>query len=619
MWPSKRLRGEFPWLPIVFAVLAAMATFAGGACAQPLPQPPPVDPVELLRRVVESYPMTDEQLALRGQQLEKRIAGLQNLGELRRALSLSEWKFVDVLNVKLVDQDLLYRQLVGNRFKDTVKYFLNPKNSSPTIRMALADMIGEMGPAVRALTATDSSGMARSLAPDLVELLKDKSPAVRVAACRALGKINASPAEYVKALADTLTGDIAAVRLAAAEGMLTWIKTVDDLSRPGLGAGVSTQTEDVQDVIRKILPAVAPGLRDVDPEVRERSLKVIAQATLAVPVPRPLGPDNLRDAKEIKKAIDDIPAKLDLWRPMFIELKSLGTGLARSLEDPDPRVRAQGLQAVQEIAFLRLRIKNWVNSVPTTQAVEKDARLWRPVRTGSAQVMLASAQVVLPQPKAQRPGGFDEPNLLETVAPSVKVVARGVNDPNPRVRLAAIEFLDFMEDAAAPAADVLLHALTDKNRFVRWAAARALAKMPSVPTATIVQRVTPLLGDPDLDVRMTAAATLEHFGPAAAAAVPTLAWALTNINDPDGLMSVLNTLRGVRGAAGQPAVPVIAQLLRNPVSRVRRVAAETLGSFGTYARGSEDALRQVLNDDEAEVRLAASDALLAIAPQPPRK
>src|SRR5262245_20522938 len=112
MWPSKRLRGEFPWLPIISAVLTALATFVGGACAQPLPQPPPADPVELLRRVVEWYPMTDEQLALRGQQLEKRIAGLQNLGELRRALSLSEWKFVDVLNVKLVDQDLLYRQII---------------------------------------------------------------------------------------------------------------------------------------------------------------------------------------------------------------------------------------------------------------------------------------------------------------------------------------------------------------------------------------------------------------------------------------------------------------------------------------------------------------------------
>jgi HEAT repeat protein len=608
-------------------VLAALAGWSSAAGAQELPKlqpltppplsPAPVDRVELLRRVIESYPdpNKDEQFFYREQELKKRINALQNLGELRRALSLSEWDLSDKLNVKRTQQNLQYRQILANRFKDAVKWYLEPKNKiDSAVRMALANMIGEMGTTVKAMTwPNDTSGFTRTLAPDLVRLLRDESPAVRAVAAKAIGKINPDPKEVIGPLKQTLTRDpVPSVRRAAAEGFATWVKSVDELSRAGIDAAVNARPEDVVDVIQNMSPAVGQGVRDPDPEVRRRCLEIVQQAALAVPVQRPLSADNLRNPEYVAGSQQAVQPFLEMWRPVFVRLRDQKDVLAATLEDPDPRVRAMALQAIEEIAFLRLRIGRWVNSIPAPEAKGK-VGAWRAVRQP---IQLAAVQVELPQPKVQKPGAFQEKNLTEALLPSVKILARGVRDPNPRVRLNAIEFLDFMEEAAAPAADVLLHALRDPNRFVRWAAARALGKIPSIPADQVVAGVTPLLGDQDLDVRMIAAGTLEHLGPRAAAAVPTLAKILSEMSDPEGLLSMMYALRSIQGEAGQTAVPQLAGLLSSKVTRVRRAAAETLGSYGPYARPAEAALRRVLNDDEAEVRQAASDALLAIAPQP---
>jgi HEAT repeat protein len=607
----------------LLAALAALAGLPGVARAQDLPKfqpltPPPIAPaptdrVELLRRVVDTAPAedNDERLFYRGEELQKRIDALQNLGELRRAFMLSEWRSDVRLKSKVVQQDLLYRQKLGTRFKKTVEYFLDPAHADSAVRMALANMIGDMGTGVRALTPDDQTGFTRTLAPDLVLLLRDRSPDVRAAAARALGKINAAPKETIGPLKKALTEDVPAVKRAAAEGLMSWVKSVDEQTRAGIGAAVSASTKDVVDVIQNLSPAVGSGIRDADPQVRRRCLEIVQQAALAVPVKLPLSADELRDPLKVDGRRKEVQPFLDDWRPIFARLREQKDVLAATLEDPDPRVRATALQAIQEIAFLRLRIGRWINSIPAPEPMGKGA--WRAVREP---IRLAAAQVVLPQPKEQKPGSFQEKNLTEALLPSVKILARGVNDPNPRARLNAIEILDFMEEAAAPAAGVLLNALRDRNRFVRWAAARALGKIPSIPAEEVVAGVTPLLNDQDLDVRMVAAGTLERYGPKAAPAVPALTRAVSEMNDPEGLLAMMNALRGVHGQAGQAAVPQIARLLNSRVTRVRRVAAETLGSYGAYARAAEPALRSVLNDEEAEVRQAASDALLAIAPQP---
>ena len=55
-------------------------------------------------------------------------------------------------------------------------------------------------------------------------------------------------------------------------------------------------------------------------------------------------------------------------------------------------------------------------------------------------------------------------------------LAAGLMDPNPRSRLAAVEALETLGDAARPVAPALVRSLQDPDRFVRWAAARTLGK-----------------------------------------------------------------------------------------------------------------------------------------------
>ena len=52
--------------------------------------------------------------------------------------------------------------------------------------------------------------------------------------------------------------------------------------------------------------------------------------------------------------------------------------------------------------------------------------------------------------------------------------------------------------------------------------------------------------------------------------------------------------------------------MADPDPRVRIIAADVLGRFGTLAASAEPALRNALDDPDSDVRRAASEALLSI-------
>jgi HEAT repeat protein len=65
---------------------------------------------------------------------------------------------------------------------------------------------------------------------------------------------------------------------------------------------------------------------------------------------------------------------------------------------------------------------------------------------------------------------------------------------------------------------------------------------------------------------------------------------------------------------GEPAVPSIAALLKDPDPRVRRAAATTLWGLGVRMPAAVPALAETLGDPDAEVRLAAAMALESAGP-----
>jgi len=66
---------------------------------------------------------------------------------------------------------------------------------------------------------------------------------------------------------------------------------------------------------------------------------------------------------------------------------------------------------------------------------------------------------------------------------------------------------------------------------------------------------------------------------------------------------------------GEPAVPALAALLKDPEARVRRAAASTLWGLGTRMGAAVPGLAETLRDPDTEVRLSAAMALESAGPQ----
>jgi HEAT repeat protein len=537
----------------------------------PAPVQPP-DAVEELRRTLETNSPEDDRtldddfLKQRERVLLAHINGLRSPWELSRALFLGEWRISSRID-RLRDQDLSLRGAVGRHFLDSVRGPLHDPATFTGVRLALANLLDEIGPRVRGLSAsTDCAGLTGAFAGELIRLLEDADPEVRAAACRALGKIQGNPTAAGTALGGVMQrGRSVADKVAALDGLAHLLRANADDTDAG------APRERLAEAARLVLAASGVGLRDVHSEVRRRGLEVVRQAVQAV-----------------AQAMTGSTAELAIWRPVFQEINRLGDALARTLVDPQPQVRQAGRKAVHEVAFLGRRVAS--------------------LSDGGAGVRQAAAGTTADS-------SVDRTYLAEAMRPAVGVLVRGLADPEPRNRLTSVESLELLGDAAAQAAPALLRALADPDRFVRWAAVRALGKCPALPPSPAVERMTPLLLDADTGVRVAAAAALERFGPRAQSAVPTLLRALAEGSDREAQVALMHALVRIAGDRPHAAVPTLCQLLRNPDPRVRRAALTTLGQFGPAAGAALPNLRAALGDEDDTVREAARIAVAAVTPR----
>src|SRR5262249_32019419 len=142
--------------------------------------------------------------------------------------------------------------------------------------------------------------------------------------------------------------------------------------------------------------------------------------------------------------------------------------------------------------------------------------------------------------------------------PMFRTAAGLLRDPDSRLRRTTIHFLELLEEKAAPAIPAVVAAMSDPDRFVRWAAARTLGNIAPENSADAVPGLAHLLGDPDLGVRQVAANTLEIFAAvkelqsALKAAVPALARTV-NTSNTDVRLAAMETLRSFGGELGYPA------------------------------------------------------------------
>jgi HEAT repeat protein len=574
---SSHFRHVFPTSNAVVIMVTCFAAAVG------LADRFPPDPVEELRLALKAplQRLTES----REQYLTKRADAVRSLGDLRRALVLQEWRpEQETASDEAALTDRRIRQRLVERFREDVRDRL--KRGGTADRLATMSMLAEMGASVRSAKDEDRKGVARTFAPDLVDLMKGAdTPRAREMAARTLGQIFPDPEAAVPALHSLLDSKVASERRAAAAGLASLTRVAGQLATKSSSAGsVQADRGDVVQVGLRVIPVAARYLNDSDPDVRRPSAEAIQEAALAmynqVPQTRP-GESALEfeaDAKEMAKTRDDL-------LPLMRSLADQAPVLARALASPDPEVR---LHARRTFEFM-----------------------------GSARGRLLSRGAAV-QPV--RPQQADDDPLLEGLRIALPALSVGLTDPDPQARLDTVDVLESLGAAVAPVAPALVRTLADPNRFVRWAAARTLGKAAPGEAESAVPALAKLLYDPDLDVRVAAALALERYGPAAKSALPDLAQSVRGFRrfdvgapfaDVEFELAVIHTIEGI-GTGASPAIPGLAAALSDEDARIRQAAAEALGKFGKAALQAGPALSQALNDTNPEVRKAANDALLKI-------
>jgi HEAT repeat protein len=514
-----------------------------------LAQPAPGDAVERLRQDLRA-PVRDP--GERDRRLSAWRAQPHHLTELGRALVLRDWREEDV-DEGLAAVDRRQRAALLQQFEQEVRDVFT--RGDPLSQAAVADLLAELGGGDPAL--------GRAFGPELARLLRHPDPRVREAAARALGKVSPETEVAVPELVELLGAASVADRVAAASALAQLLPT-----RRGKPARY-----EVVRAGRAVVLAAGRGLRDRYPEVRRPCAAAIAQAAAAlgqsIAGPAVSGPGTARESPETY-ASDEQAEVL----PLVLALKDQGPALAAALGDPDAGVRTLARQALEEIANLR----------------------WRLFR------------------QAPGSGLQEEPRdpLLEGLSAALLPLTAGLSDPDHRVRLTALDILETLGPAAAPAAPALVWALGDPDRFVRWAAARTLGKLHPQAAGTAVPALARLLGDADLDLRLAAARALERYGPAAQQALPALLQTLAGRDAVEVRLAALGVLEKLGPANAAQSLPVLCAALADPEVRIRLRTAQSLGRLGPQARAAVESLRQAGADPSPEVRQAAGAALLLI-------
>lgn len=547
-------------------VLAGTVLLALGLPAAARGQGPEAEAVEALRLVLKA-PAAD--LAERDRELRRKAQGLRTLGELRDALLLAEWRDEDA-NKQLAALDRSCWIILKKNFDDVARGLLK-RGDEPT-QAAVIGLLAETGLAAQERGVRRT--VVRGFGPDLVRLAKRGSPAVREAAARALGWVNPTVDVAVSALGELSEAPEPEVRLAAAEGFLALMRNTARMGRRGTAGAVALAPAEVAAAGSAVVPAAAKGLYDPDGRVRQVSAEVVreAAAALAALVPDPRRPYDAEDRKAYAQEVEREQVEL---LPLAAALQGRGPALGNVLGDPEPEVRLAARRALAELAQARERLQR------------------RQASAGAA------------------------PAAADRAALPLTALTAALEDPDVQARLSALDVLETLGAAAAPAAPALVKALSDPNRFVRWAAARTLGKLAPAEAETAVPALAQLLGDGDTDLRQAAASALRAYGPAARAAVPALTAAVSGPDVPVRLLAIAALEQIWPGA--ESAVPVLSAVLYDRDARVRQAAAHALGRFGPSARDALEALQTTLNDSSAEVRTAAHDALLHITQPAPRR
>jgi HEAT repeat protein len=442
---------------VVIAVALALPSLA-------LAQRP--DAVAPLRAALRA----DADPSARDAALRDRVAAMESVAELTRALALAEWRDRDA-DATLAEVDRRHRTEVARRLEIAARSALATGEASR--RLGTLDCLAS-------LATSDGEGRApcewvAGLSPDLAALVRSGPPGVRARAASLLGRWHADPATVAPALGVLVRTGKVDERQAAAKALADCV----GLAGRDIAASNADPTARSRAIAtaQAVVPVAAEGLKDKSALVRRRALDAVAGGAHVL---------NL-----LLQASGPAPAPTEDPVPLARAFGVLGASLARALGDPDVPRRLAAIGVAEELAECRSLC----------------------AAKGAANRAVADLL---------------DPLLAALAAPLADVLG----DADVRVRRAALELVETLGPVAQSAVPAVLKASTDNDPFIRWAAARTLGRLAPAQAATAVPRLTALLDDAELTVRQAAAGALGRFGPAARPAAATLA-RLTKAKEPE--------------------------------------------------------------------------------------
>ncbi len=637
-----------------FALLLAAVAYGGGdrAAADSLAR----DPVAELRQALtqeKDAGRDKESLRFRRETLTRKAGELKSLGEMSRALLLQEWR-VEGLADPVADVDREVRDSLADRFSAGLKEVLAKGTAAQ--RMAACELVSNTATAARPPGGAGfKTGFLRQrlagLAPDLAKLTNDSDPNVVQFAARALGNIQADPKQAVGSLEKLIKTGARDVRTAAADALVNLVTVIAQQEKKGRSdLGRTDLRDDLLTTGVLAVPAAKAGFAPDQPvrvrrlgadalqQVSSSLLDIVPDAFSADGFPPPGRPWTAAESERIEEARTTVSKERELLRPLLDAFGKESAALAAASLDPDPYVRIQIRNVLQDLAVINTRLTQRAARIPRGEGVpaprpepKPDEAKERAPKTGlllppprpAWDVPTRLVAQAKEQPRPARPG---TDALGEGLRSSLGSIVAGLTDRNVRGRLEAVEVLENMGTDAAPAIPALVERLSDPDRFVRWAAVRTLGRLaPRLPDQ-VVPAAARLLDDDDLDVQVAAAGALERYGTQARAAVAPLGVRASG-GDADIRIAAMKALQAI-GTDAAPALPSVAlnlvpktraevqaqvpQAGPLPPPKARIAAAETLGRFGKLAEQAVPVLQGALTDLDPEVRRAASEAILRI-------
>lgn len=494
----------------------------------------------------------------------------------------------------------------------------------------------------------DLGPLAAGLVPELTRLLATDDLAMKVDVITALGEIGEGAAQAVPKLRELTRAQEILVRHAAWTA-LRMMAPASRTAAPDLDRGLADPELVVRIAAAQTAIAFDPG---TGPQRIIVALKVLAEALK-------------QDSAELcHEAAQSLTMAGPLGVPVLVEAVQSGSPAAQiAALDALARLGADARPAIPAVIALKPGDKGTLAAAQARAiaAIVPDAQPAIPVLTALAAHATPSVRVASLHALGSYPAAAEA---------SVPVIVKGLKDPEVTVRLAAVESLAALGPAAKAGVPALDAALADQYGSVTIRAAEALAMigpdaLPALakrlddanygllalqtisqmgPAAKSVapQLVAKLAKPGELPLRelCIALAFMEAdvavAGPAlqkiaqdsASPARPAAIFALGKMGDKSALKLITNAVEDqdpiVRLASAWAllqldpknpdyiaiAVPRLAVGLERPDPRVRKLAAETLGSLGPAAASAVPALSQrVGEDDDPIVRISCALAI----------